>query len=181
MVSLSKSSTAQSLLSIIPANPHLLLLIRIAPYPYNLLNVILASAPSLTLRTYTACTAVSLLKLVLHTWIGAGIHDIASFGRPHKTPFDAQPDWDGEGDRPWRPPHGGGHHGKHGFGGQGWREAQRHRGQVRMYSTWVGIGLCVALFFYLTHLAKKALRKAQEEEALKREEEMILLSGSDED
>lgn len=74
------------------------------------------------------------------------------------------------------------HHGGHGYGhGPGWRADQRHRGQVRMYSTWVGIGLCVALFFYLTHLAKKALKKAQEEEALKREEEMILLSGSDED
>lgn len=50
-----------------------------------------------------------------------------------------------------------------------------------MYSTWIGIGLCVALFFYLTHLARKALRKAQEEEALKREEEMLLMTSSDEE
>jgi hypothetical protein len=50
-----------------------------------------------------------------------------------------------------------------------------------MYSTWVGIGLCVALFFYLTHLAKKALRKAQEEEALRQEGEEMLLSGTDEE
>lgn len=52
-------------------------------------------------------------------------------------------------------PHGGEHL---------WTEEERHREDVKMWSTWVGIGLCVALFFYLTHLAKNALAKAQAEQ-----------------
>jgi hypothetical protein len=150
--SLNGSPTAQSLLQIIPQNPHLLLLIRIAPYPYNLLNVILASSPALTLKTYTACTAVSLLKLTLHTWIGAGIHDLsATYAQKHEEHPPAQhpPQW-----------HGGPHHNPY-HPAPEWLDEERHRQDVRVWSTWIGIGLCVGLFFYLTHLAKKALAKAQ--------------------
>jgi hypothetical protein len=147
-------------LQIIPQNPHLLLLIRIAPYPYNLLNVILASSPALTLKTYTACTAVSLLKLVLHTWIGAGIHDLSSsynhpdHARPPRPPMTRPPQLHG--------PHH--HHHSPPPPPLEWLEEERHRQDVRMWSTWIGIGLCVALFFYLTHLAKRALAKAQAEQ-----------------
>lgn len=206
---LAGSPTAQTLLNIIPANPHLLLLIRIAPYPYNLLNVILASAPSLTLRTYTACTAFSLLKLVLHTWIGAGIHDLSAtyvHDRGASAPpadgsdtlgesegsggwagaGDALPDTQyPDGDQGWHRPHGPGRFGEHGYGHHryhhhhhnyhhhppAWMVEEMHRQKIRMYSTWVGIALCVALFFYLTHLAKKALAKAQAE-AEERDEEL---------
>ncbi|WWD21126.1 hypothetical protein CI109_105607 [Kwoniella shandongensis] len=147
---LSSSPTSMSLLHIIPANPHLLLLIRIAPYPYNLLNVILASSPSLTLRTYTTCTAVSLCKLILHTWIGAGIHDLS------KT-------------------YGGHTHGREGeFVDGQWRHnhtkpyedggIEGSREDVKTLMTWLGIALCIILFFYLTYLAKRAVRKAQEEQ-----------------
>ena len=124
---------AMSLLHIIPAKPHLLLLIRVAPYPYNLLNVILASSPSLTLRTYTACTALSLCKLVIHTWIGAGLHDLSEL-------------------------HGGGP--GHGDGTALSVEDQQ-RQDVRWYSTCFGVVLCISLFFYLTHLAKRAVARAQ--------------------
>jgi uncharacterized membrane protein YdjX (TVP38/TMEM64 family) len=131
---LASSPTATSLLQIIPQNPHLLLLIRIAPYPYNLLNVVLASAPSLSLQTYTACTALSLCKLVLHTWIGAGIHDrSAAYGAGE------------EGAEP--APHD---------------DAQHER--VKAGVTWGGIVLCCILFVYLTHIAKRAIARAQEEQ-----------------
>ena len=43
-------------------------------------------------------------------------------------------------------------------------EEDRHREDVKMWSTWAGIGLCVVLFFYLTHLAKRALARAQAEQ-----------------
>ena len=122
-----------SLLHIIPAKPHLLLLIRVAPYPFNLLNVILASSPSLTLRTYTACTALSLCKLVIHTWIGAGLHDLSEL-------------------------HGGGP--GHG-GGTALSLEDQQRQDVRWYSTCFGVVLCISLFFYLTHLAKRAVARAQ--------------------
>jgi uncharacterized membrane protein YdjX (TVP38/TMEM64 family) len=129
--SLQNSPMAISLLHIIPSNPHLLLLIRIAPYPYNLLNVILASSPALTLKTYTACTAVSLCKLVLHTWIGAGLHSLSEL---HGTTTD----------EPLSP-------------------EDQQRQDIRWYSTCFGVVLCISLFFYLTHLAKRALARAQVE------------------
>jgi hypothetical protein len=126
-----------SLLNIIPARPHLLLLIRIAPYPYNLLNVILASSPTLTLRTYAGCTAISLLKVILHTWFGSGIHDISELHRSsHPSP-----------------------------GSAGEKAAQQHDGHddIKVYWTWGGLALCVGLFVYLHHVAKKALARAQAE------------------
>ena len=156
-----------SLLQIIPANPHLLLLIRIAPYPYNLLNVILASAPSLTLRTYTACTALSLCKLVVHTWLGSGIHDLSEA----QTPEWRDAHWhapDGEPGQ-WRPPH------MHHPHGHQWTEEDRHREDVKLWSTWVGIGLCVVLFFYLTHLAKRTLARARAEQEREAEGEAFAI------
>jgi hypothetical protein len=141
-----------SLLQIIPAKPHLLLLIRIAPYPYNLLNVILASSPTLSLRTYTGCTAISLLKVILHTWFGSGIHDISEL---HRAPSPTGQD---------TVHHGGGHGGqgqnKHVPGDHG---LDPHRDDVKFYWTWGGLSLCVVLFVYLHHVAKKALARAQAE------------------
>ncbi|WWC91274.1 uncharacterized protein L201_006217 [Kwoniella dendrophila CBS 6074] len=198
---LSCSPTSSTLLSILSTHPHLLLLIRIAPYPYNLLNVILASSPTLSLRTYTACTALSLCKLVLHTWIGAGIHNLSeSYGHSHK-----HPQWRhgqkidlGEDDQ-WLPddsskshphPHHSHHHyhyshhsdsnsnqsdvnwksnNEYGYSGGGGDNED-----IKTYSTWFGITLCIFLFFYLTYIAKKAVKKAQkeDEERLVRESEM---------
>ena len=118
------------MLSILPKNPHLLFLIRLAPYPYNLLNVILASCPSLSFQSFTLCTALSLCKLLLHTWIGAGIHDLSdsySEGAEQKE----------------------------------LSEDELHRMHVKHQATWCGILLCIALFFYLTHLARRSLHRAQ--------------------
>ncbi|OCF41944.1 hypothetical protein I317_04246 [Kwoniella heveanensis CBS 569] len=191
--SLANSPTSISILNILPSNPHLLLLIRIAPYPYNLLNVILASSPTLTLRTYTGCTAISLCKLVLHTWIGAGIHDLsASYGHNsggtdgsksvlENQGGDAESSDGEEIDGPWPPPPfpPSSHHPSHGYSHHVHTHSHVHghpamessREDVKVYSTWIGIILCVGLFFYLTHLAKRALKKAQEEQE-DREREM---------
>jgi len=67
----------------IDKRPKLLFLIRLAPYPYNVMNCLLAASPRLTLRTYTLCTALSLPKLIIHTSIGASIH---SFAELHTKP-----------------------------------------------------------------------------------------------
>lgn len=128
-------------------------MIRIAPYPYNLLNVVLASAPSLSLSTYTGCTALSLCKLVLHTWIGAGIHDISA-AYSGKVSDDA----DGTTPKPEPTP------------------ADIHHERVKAGMTWGGIILCAVLFVYLTHLAKRAIAKAQEEAHIVREEEVAFLT-----
>ena len=45
-----------------------------------------------------------------------------------------------------------------------WTPEERRRREVKVWCTWGGIGLCVGLFFYLTHLAKRALARAQQAE-----------------
>ncbi|OBZ76486.1 Golgi apparatus membrane protein tvp38 [Grifola frondosa] len=79
---LSCTTTIKRVVRAIENNPKLLFLIRLAPYPYNVMNCLLAASPSLTLRTYTICTALSLPKLIIHTSIGSSIH---SFGTYHVT------------------------------------------------------------------------------------------------
>ncbi|RIB11696.1 snare associated Golgi protein [Gigaspora rosea] len=56
----------------------LLFLIRIAPYPYNILNMLL-SATHLSLSTFTAATALSLFKLMIHVWIGSKMSSFSAF------------------------------------------------------------------------------------------------------
>jgi len=63
----------------IDKRPKLLFLIRLAPYPYNVMNCLLAAAPTLTLRTYTICTALSLFKVIIHTSLGASIHSFKDY------------------------------------------------------------------------------------------------------
>ncbi|KAI0334740.1 hypothetical protein GY45DRAFT_1343122 [Cubamyces sp. BRFM 1775] len=76
---LSCTVTIKRIVRAIENNPKLLFLIRLAPYPYNVMNCLLAASPSLTLRTYTLCTALSLPKLIIHTSIGSSIHSFASY------------------------------------------------------------------------------------------------------
>ncbi|WFD24448.1 hypothetical protein MEQU1_003150 [Malassezia equina] len=63
----------------IERQPRLLFLVRLAPYPYNLLNTLLASSHVLTLPTYLLCTAVALPKLLVHTSLGASIENFATY------------------------------------------------------------------------------------------------------
>ena len=63
----------------IETRPKLLFLIRLAPYPYNVMNCLLAASPTLTLHTYTVCTALSLFKVIIHTSLGASIHSFRDY------------------------------------------------------------------------------------------------------
>ena len=74
---LKRAGWMRRVVSAIEKQPTLLFLIRLAPYPYNLLNAILAAAPSLTFKTYFCCTALSLFKLIIHTWAGSAIRNFA--------------------------------------------------------------------------------------------------------
>lgn len=76
---LSSADTVKRVVRAIEKRPKLLFLIRLAPYPYNVMNCLLAASPSLTLRTYTLCTALSLPKLIIHTSIGSSIHSFAEY------------------------------------------------------------------------------------------------------
>ncbi|WFD28232.1 hypothetical protein MNAN1_003238 [Malassezia nana] len=63
----------------IEREPRLLFLVRLAPYPYNLLNTLLASSQVLTLPTYLGCTAMALPKLLVHTSLGASIENFSTY------------------------------------------------------------------------------------------------------
>ena len=76
---LSHTSSLKRVVRAIEKRPRLLLLIRVAPYPYNLMNVLLASSHSLTFSTYFTCTALSLVKVVIHTSVGSSIHSFAGY------------------------------------------------------------------------------------------------------
>ncbi|KAF9179412.1 hypothetical protein BGZ51_006932 [Haplosporangium sp. Z 767] len=54
----------------------LLVLIRLAPYPYNIMNALL-SATHIPLSTFTLATAISLVKLSLHVYIGSTLSSFA--------------------------------------------------------------------------------------------------------
>ncbi|CDS04084.1 hypothetical protein LRAMOSA07039 [Lichtheimia ramosa] len=54
----------------------LFLLIRLSPYPFNLLNVLFA-ATNISLRDYTIGTALTLTKIALHVYIGANLTSFA--------------------------------------------------------------------------------------------------------
>lgn len=71
--------TIKRVVRAVEKRPKLLFLIRLAPYPYNVMNCLLAAAPTLTLRTYTTCTALSLFKVIIHTSMGASIHSFKDF------------------------------------------------------------------------------------------------------
>ncbi|KAK7049668.1 hypothetical protein VNI00_005699 [Paramarasmius palmivorus] len=64
----------------IEKRPRLLFLVRLAPYPYNVMNCLLgAAAPSLSVGRYVGCTALSLVKVVVHTGVGSGIHSFKDY------------------------------------------------------------------------------------------------------
>lgn len=80
---LQSCTTIKRVVRAIEKRPKLLFLIRLAPYPYNVMNCLLAASPTLTLHTYTVCTALSLFKVIIHTSVGASIH---SFRDYHQDP-----------------------------------------------------------------------------------------------
>ncbi|KAG0056132.1 hypothetical protein BGZ83_006227 [Gryganskiella cystojenkinii] len=55
----------------------LLVLIRLAPYPFNVMNALL-SATHISLPTYALATAISLFKLTLHVYIGSTLSTLTN-------------------------------------------------------------------------------------------------------
>lgn len=121
----------------IEKQPRLLFLVRLAPYPYNLLNVLLASSNVLTLRTYALCTAIALPKLLVHTALGASISSFAHY----KTEGAAA--------------------------AKGGADASlTHAERVRRVAGTLGLVLCIGIFVYLYRVTSRAvddLEKSDEE------------------
>ncbi|KAL7751908.1 Tlg2-vesicle protein [Sorochytrium milnesiophthora] len=62
-----------------------LLLIRIAPYPYNIVNVLVATT-RIPYRVYAAATAISLLKILIHIYLGASLTNFTELVLPAPAP-----------------------------------------------------------------------------------------------
>jgi uncharacterized membrane protein YdjX (TVP38/TMEM64 family) len=121
----------------IEQRPSIFLLIRVAPYPYNVLNAVLGSCSTMEVGRYLGTTAISLLKVIVHTSLGS---EIRSFKDLHSGATDeSASNTGGTGD-----------------GGKqiGWGEI------------WTGIGivLCVGLFIYLSFVARRAVDEECEHE-----------------
>ncbi|KAJ3741339.1 hypothetical protein DFH05DRAFT_1403428 [Lentinula detonsa] len=129
---LSSTCTLKRVVRAIEKRPKLLFLIRLAPYPYNVMNCLLAASPTLTLRTYTLCTALSLFKVIIHSSLGASIH---SFKDYHMVT---------EGDNPSE-------------------TEESHADTMARMWTIFGIALCVAIFVYLSYVARKAVDEELED------------------
>ncbi|KIM33608.1 hypothetical protein M408DRAFT_326282 [Serendipita vermifera MAFF 305830] len=123
----------------ISRNPKLLFLVRLAPYPYNMMNVFLAACPGLRWRTYVGCTALSLLKVVIHTSIGSGIHSFKGY-------YGAE----------------GSH--ETGTGEHVDTPSEARSRSIAKWSTIIGVVLCVLILLYLGHVARKAVDVELEDE-----------------
>ncbi|KAH0839644.1 hypothetical protein J3R83DRAFT_562 [Lanmaoa asiatica] len=104
----------------IERKPQLLFLVRVAPYPYNVLNALLA-ATTLSMKTYVICTGLSLFKVIVHTSIGAGIRSFSANKEDNTSGTEEKED--------------------------GWSRVW----------TIGGIVLCIALFIYLSWVARRAV------------------------
>lgn len=139
----------------IEKRPKLLFLIRLAPYPYNVMNCLLAASPTLTLRTYTICTALSLFKVIIHTSLGASIHSFKDY-------HVVIPDTEGDGTSP------------------ALDEEESGADTVARMWTVIGILLCIAIFIYLSVVARRAVDEELDGDGERDPGERIgFLSGAD--
>lgn len=150
---LSKTSSIKRVVRAIEKRPKLLFMVRLAPYPYNVMNALLAASPTLTFKTYTLCTALSLFKVIIHTTIGASIHSFAGY-HLHNTPDSSDSPIDGQ-----DPTHDGGDDVPAGDDDEG--------AFLTRVSAVVGIALCIAVIVYISWVARKAVDdELEDDEAL---------------
>lgn len=122
---------------VVEKQPKLLFLIRLSPYPYNLMNALLATS-RISFSTYTWCTALSLFKVIVHTTIGASIHKFSDYHtHSHSATNDGDTTESGndEGD------------------GDDWNKI----------FTIFGVILCLVVLIYLSWVARRAVDDADDE------------------
>lgn len=130
---LSSTTSVKRVVRAIEKRPQLLFLIRLAPYPYNVMNCLLGASPTLTLRTYLVCTALSLFKVIIHTTLGASIHSFARYHVSHESPSD---------------------------GDQSDGDAAQGEGEEDPFDFYVkiaGVTLALGVFVYIAVVARKAI------------------------
>ncbi|PWY98395.1 hypothetical protein BCV70DRAFT_164762 [Testicularia cyperi] len=152
---LNKSGGLKKVVRAIEKQPKLLFLVRLAPYPYNLMNTLLASSPTLTLRTYVLCTALALPKLMIHVALGKSIK---SFAEPNGSTKEMTKEEE---------------------------EEAHTAETVKKWAGLVGVGLCIGIMVYLLSVARKAVDELDDDEdddeLLDGEDQDLLLSSDFDD
>lgn len=130
---LNKSGGLRKVVRAIEKQPKLLFLVRLAPYPYNLMNTLLASSPTLTLRTYVTCTALALPKLLIHVGLGTSIKSFSAYNGAGEGQSEEE------------------------------AEALRAAENIKKWAGLVGVGLCVGIMIYLLSVARRAVDELDDE------------------
>ncbi|EPQ27695.1 uncharacterized protein PFL1_04833 [Pseudozyma flocculosa PF-1] len=139
---LNQSGGLKKVVRAIEKQPKLLFLVRLAPYPYNLMNTLLASSQTLTLKTYTTCTALALPKLLVHTGLGTSIKNFAAYNGVEN---------------------GSGSDGDANGGDDDGAIVSHSAERVKQVAGFVGVGLCIGIFIYLLQVARKAVDELDDE------------------
>lgn len=159
---LAKSGGLKKVVRAIEKRPSLLFLIRLAPYPYNLMNTLLASSPTLTFGTYFWCTALALPKLLVHCGLGTSIKNFAAYHGADATTAGAATN-------------GTATAGQHATTSSSSDTATAER--VKKFAGIIGVLLCIGIFLYLFSVARRAV----DEELDGEDDEYAELDGEDED
>lgn len=159
---LQKSGGLKKVVRAIEKRPKLLFLIRLAPYPYNLMNTLLASSPTLTFKTYVTCTALALPKLLVHCGLGTSIKNFAAY---HGAGTDAVPSTlNGTSQAP-------------SAGSAAASTSTSHTAEsIKKAAGVLGVGLCIGIFLYLFSVARKAVDEELDDES--GEERAVMQSRS---
>jgi hypothetical protein len=127
-----------------------LLALRLAPYPFTVLNALLAHIEAVSLHQFMLVTAVSLLKTCIHAWIGSTLTDISQIIHVPHSPRNGTSAGTGGGN-------GTAHDPQH--GGEGYSTAQ-----VVEFS-FLGVAVLIAFVggYYLYRMVERALAENEEE------------------
>jgi hypothetical protein len=138
---LSHATSVKRVVRAIEKRPQLLFLIRLAPYPYNVMNCLLGASPTLTLRTYLVCTALSLFKVIIHTTLGSSIHSFARYHVQPKSPQDTASD------------------GAPGLSQSDGDVGTDEENRFGLYAKIAGVILAIGVFIYISVVARKAINE----------------------
>lgn len=184
---LNQSGGLKKVVRAIEKRPKLLFLVRLAPYPYNLMNTLLASSPTLTLKTYTLCTALALPKLLVHCGLGTTIKNFAAYngaGAAAAAPATSSSESDGvTGSDQDRPIQGG-----IGFPSSNTTmtaadeaSASETAELIKHVAGFLGVGLCIGIFIYLFTVARRAVDEELDEDDDAQEYELVLSDDEEEE
>jgi uncharacterized membrane protein YdjX (TVP38/TMEM64 family) len=136
---LSSATSVRRVARAIEKRPQLLFLIRLAPYPYNVMNCLLGASPTLTLRTYLVCTALSLFKVIIHTALGSSIHSFARYHVQPKQSLDNASD------------------NSEGLSQSDGDATAEGENPMSFYVQIAGVTLAIGVFIYISVVARKAI------------------------